>query len=360
MWLVALKLPARKCLRILQKCGLLQQKAVSPIGMEVGLKDVGEALSTLFDPSDEYWQGVIQCSSGMRLSAQAEAEERGRRCENLERLHHSAVQLEVDIMQPSAVVGLLAPCDRSFIAASAWQRKDITLDFSPLDEDDSPSMPSCENTSRLESQFNQYFDGTGGFERLCSALGIQPGITFHALVLAFCCGSRTAESLSSRQEFFRALSKESCDSMDHLQALLPSMVQRISSPEASAEFWEWVFHAVSTRLPSDDGLSAFKKPRLQEKASLTIDTAHLAMKAAAPCLGSPPLLPLLAQFFQRATTNRNYISFDTWQMTRVFLLQFSSVEALGAYDDLDGEFPSFFDSFVDDIRGSNILVDVMI
>eukprot|EP00419_Tripos_fusus_P056642 CAMPEP_0172926594 /NCGR_PEP_ID=MMETSP1075-20121228/215853_1 /TAXON_ID=2916 /ORGANISM="Ceratium fusus, Strain PA161109" /LENGTH=191 /DNA_ID=CAMNT_0013787689 /DNA_START=124 /DNA_END=697 /DNA_ORIENTATION=- len=143
------------------------------------------------------------------------------------------------------------------------------------------------------------------------------------------------------------------------------MIERVRSPDVTPEFWDWLFRALSSEGPSSgqnaEGATtgagrACKKLRLYERPSLAIAVAAPALHTAASCLGSPPLLPPLAEFLLRHESRLASVSRDTWQMTRVFLQRFPSADSLGNYDEGDGEFPCLLDSFVEEIRRESISV----
>lgn len=355
MWLVALKVPGPEAAQVLRHSDCFSATISSDASnLEPISEELSDALRNLFLPTDEYWQSVINGGSGMGLSEQAESEEKGRRQENLEHLHQLALDLQSELAQPE-LIGLLAAPPQSSDGAEHQNFAGHASDNSNLRSSDGACRREAGASAILmETEFSQYLAGTHGFALLCAALGIKPGIEFDALALAFFCGSKSAQSLSSRQEFFHALTNHCCNSMDQLQALLPAMARRVCCPEGALEFWDWLFHALSTTAPSNGGPGVCKKPRLQERSVMPITAAVPALKAAAPCLGSPPLLPQLVLFFTRHGQHRCYISFDTWHMTRIFLQRFATVGALEYYDESDGEFPSFFDNFVEEIREASL------
>jgi len=132
------------------------------------------------------------------------------------------------------------------------------------------------------------------------------------------------------------------------------MVSRVRTQDGAVAFWDWLFRALSTTSAPGGGSQPCKKLRLHERPAIAAVAAAPVLRAAAPCLGAPPLLPLLADFLLRQEHQPyiSHISRDTWLMTRVFLQRFPSVESLESYDDRDGEFPCLFDRFVEEIRRS--------
>jgi len=349
MWLVALELPAQEAVRVLRQVDGLGNSEEEG-SEQAAREEVDASLQTLFSPNQECWRGVIHGTSGMGLSEVAEAEERERRQSNLACLHDLAMRLRSDM------VGTLDLCTPS-------------AGRSPLQGDDkkqpSPgailAQEGCSFTFTVELEFGRYLEGVKGFCELCAALAIRPD-GLDALALAFCCGSADAQSLSSRQGFVHALASQCCSSISALQVLLRAMVERVRSPDVAPEFWDWLFRALSSI--SIEGPSsgqnaesaivgagrACKKLRLYERPSLAISVAAPALHTAASCLGSPPLLPRLAEFLLRHESRLASVSRDTWQMTRVFLQRFPNAGSLGNYDEGDGEFPCLLDSFVEEIR----------
>jgi hypothetical protein len=201
MWLVALQVPGVEAVRVLRKSGCFcaGASASDPLNLEAVATELSDVLSALFLPGDDYWQSVVNGGSGMGLSKQAEAEEIGRRQENLEHLHQLAQELQSEITKPE-VLQFIDMSNTACIESSKHQETGRLL---PEGGPQGLSRSEVEaSTDFMVTEFGQYLDGTHGFARLCAALGIKSGIEFDALAHSFSCGSKSAQCLSSRQDFF--------------------------------------------------------------------------------------------------------------------------------------------------------------
>lgn len=329
MWLVALGLSGAAAARVLREVGSLGNVGAAPDALKAAVEEVAAVLEALFSPDQEYWQVVLHGTFGLGLSEFEKAEEQERRRVNLDCLHSLATRLRSDLLQS-------AP-DLLPSGSGAGQATDLQ---GTEGEERAKAMAAAEDA------FGQYLDGAHGFKALCSVLDI-PCDGFSALALAFCCGSADAHNFSSRQGFLGAVASQPGSGLQALQALVKSTTERTMSQPVVPEFWDWLFRALSSFAPSVPGDRACRKNTLYDRPAAPAKAAVVALCAAAPCLGSPPLLRLLADFLSMRGSN---LSRDTWQMMRVFLVRFPSMQSLEDYNDLDGEFPCLLDSFVEEMR----------
>lgn len=354
MWLVALDVSGPEAVKVLHASGSLttaSSRAECHDSQDAARID--DALSSLFSPTNEYWSVVVHGSSGMGLGPQAEAEEQERRHEILRSLHQEATRLCAELRQAGVHELLRAGAegaDAKDGVCAEVARGGRGICTSLLSEEDAEAI------AVIEQVFGRYLQGVSGFQELCEALGLVHG-DFESLALAFCCGSADSLSLSSRQGFVSVLAAHCCGSMERLQEVLPSMSERVCAETVASEFWDWLFHALCTTsspLAGNKYPGPCKRFRLYERPAVPVGAAAAALAAVAPCFGRPALLPPLVDFLLSKDVlvgpRPLSLSRDMWQMARVFLQRFPNMAALEYYDSGNGEFPSFYDSYVDHLR----------